>query len=301
MKKNLKQSIFAIVAALIWGLAFVAQSSCANIIDVFTFNFIRDIIAAILLFIVILVLKIYHKKKKTEEVPINYKKLIIGGVCCGILLFTASCLQQYGIKETQAGKAGFLTSLYIVIVPILGLIFKKRVGINVWISVLISLFGLYFLCIDSEFNISLYDSMIILCAFIFSAHILSIDYFSKGINSIYLSFVQFVVGSIIAGILMLIFEKPNINIIIECIIPLLYVGIMSSGVAYTLQILAQKDSNPTVISLLLSLESVFSVIGGLIILGDNLSLKEYIGCIFMLIAVVLAQIPIKYKRKKQQI
>lgn len=293
MKHNfIRHTLFPLLAALIWGTAFAAQSVSADYIQPMTFNALRSIIASITLFVVWL---IYSRslKKLSAPKPIVWKKLIPGSILCGIFLALASNLQQLGLGETSAGKAGFITALYIVIVPLFGLFIGKRCGMKVWISVAIATSGLYFLCITDGFSIAPSDFYVLLCAVLFSVHILIIDKYTQEVEGILLSLGQFIVVTIISGIGMILFEQPSISGIIHCILPTLYVGIFSSGVAYTLQIISMRGANPAKISILLSLESVFSVIGGAVLLGERLSGREYIGCVLMLFAVILSQLPKK--------
>ena len=219
----------------------------------------------------------------------------MGGTCCGVALTVASFLQQKGLETTTSGKAGFITALYIVIVPILGVFLKKKAPRTIWISVALAVVGLYCLCITEDFTITSGDFYILLCAFCFSAHILVIDHFTQTVDGVELSCMQFLVVTVLSSMGMMATESPSLEALGMCLGPILYVGIFSSGVAYTLQILAQKDSNPTVVSLLLSLESVFATLAGAVILHDQMSGKEYFGCVLMLVAVVLAQLP---ERKK---
>ncbi len=297
-----KQNLYALLASFIWGTAFVAQSMSADIVSPFAFNMSRSLIAAIALLILNVAIFSFKKKKHGYCMPKSEKKqALIGGVLCGTFLAIATALQQAGLSETSAGKAGFITALYIVIVPVLGIFLRKKVHVSIWISVIIAVAGLYFLCVKGSMSIKNSDVLVILCAFMFAIQILLIDHFVSKVDGIVLSFVQFVTTFVLSLIGMLVFEDFDINAIIECIFPILYVGIFSSAVAYTLQILAQKNSNPTVISLLLSLESVFSVIAGAVILGDKLSAREYIGCALMFAAVVLAQIPVSvFKKAKRE-
>lgn len=291
MKHNfIRHTLFPLLAALIWGTAFAAQSVSADYIQPMTFNALRSIIASATLFIVWI---IYSKslKKLPSPKPIVWKKLIPGSILCGIFLALASNLQQLGLGETSAGKAGFITALYIVIVPLFGLFIGKRCGMKVWISVAIATSGLYFLCITDGFSIAPSDFYVLLCAVLFSVHILIIDKYTQEVEGILLSLGQFIVVTIISGIGMILFEQPSISGIIHCILPTLYVGIFSSGVAYTLQIISMRGANPAKISILLSLESVFSVIGGAVLLGERLSGREYIGCLLMFGAVILSQLP----------
>lgn len=295
-KNNLRQTLCPILAALIWGTSFVAQSVSTDYIGAFTFNAARSVIGALAIFVVLAVVKLIQKKQ-SAVLPVKdkkyNKKLIMGGIFCGIMLTVASYLQQLGLSDTSAGKAGFITALYIVLVPIFGIFLHKKAPLSVWISVIIAVFGLYLLCIKENFTISKGDFYVLLCAFAFTGHILIIDYFTQFVNGVELSFIQFITVSVLSSICAFIFEKPQISELIHCIGPLLYCGILSSGVGYTLQIIAQKDANPTVVSLLLSLESVFATLSGALILNEKMSVKEYIGCILMFLAVLLAQLPDK--------
>lgn len=290
-----RHTIFPILAAFIWGTAFAFQSMCTDYIPPMTFNAIRGLIASITLFVIYV---IYKKARSRVSAPekISKKKLILGSLSCGIFLSLATNMQQLGMGGTSAGKAGFITALYIVIVPILGLFLKKRCGLRVWISVLLATVGLYFLCMTEKLTISLSDFYVLICAVFFSVHILVIDAFTKDVPGILLSLGQFIVVTIISGLGMIFFESPTAAGIIKCILPTLYVGVFSSGVAYTLQIISMKGANPTTVSLLLSLESVFSVLGGAVILNEVLSGREYVGCALMFAAVILSQLPEKTRR-----
>ncbi len=294
-----KQNIYALTAAIIWGTAFVAQSIGADSVAPLTFNTARSLVATIMLLIINYVLSVHKKKKGIITKPTNKKQLLLGGFLCGLFLTVATALQQTSLAETSAGKAGFLTALYIVIVPLLGVFVGKKAPVSVWISVFIAVFGLYFLCVKEGFSIVLSDVFLLLCAVMFAFQIIMIDRYVQSVDAIKLSCVEFITSTVLSGIGMLIFEEINISAVLGAIMPILYLGIFSSGVAYTLQMMAQKDSNPTVISLLMSLESVFSVISGAIILGDKMSAKEYFGCILMLFAVCLAQIPTTIFNKKR--
>ncbi|MBQ7976327.1 MAG: DMT family transporter [Clostridia bacterium] len=296
MKHNFARHTAApIIAAFIWGTAFAAQSICADHIEPMTFNALRGLIASITLFIIYLV---YSKAVKRLAPPkqIPWKKLLPGSALCGLFLALASNMQQLGLGDTSAGKAGFITALYIVIVPILGLFIGKKCDFKVWISVAVAVLGLYFLCITDSFTIAPGDFYVFICAILFGVHIMVIDKYTQSVEGILLSLGQFIVVTILSGIGMIFFENPSIAEIQKCILPTLYVGIFSSGVAYTLQIIAMKGANPTKISLLLSLESVFAVVGGTFI-GEKLSGREYIGCILMFGAVVLSQLPSKKENK----
>ena len=293
MKVNrIRQNVLPVLAAFIWGTAFVAQSVGADYVEPFTFNAARSVIAFLFLLILCLVRR-KIQKGIVESTTKSWKDLAIGGTCCGVALTVATNLQQKGLETTTSGKAGFITALYIVIVPIISIFLKKKAPRTIWLSVILAVAGLYCLCITEEFTITSGDFYILLCAFCFSAHILVIDYFTQKVDGVELSCVQFLVVTVLSCVGMLATETPTLEALRMCVLPLLYVGIFSSGVAYTLQILAQKDSNPTVVSLLLSLESVFATLAGAVLLHDRMSGKEYLGCVLMLIAVILAQLPEK--------
>ena len=226
------------------------------------------------------------------------KQLWIGGLCCGAALAIASNFQQAGlVAGTDAGKAGFITALYVVLVPVFGLFFKRKVNLPTWIAVMLSVVALYLLCIKGSFTLAPGDLLILVCAVCFAVHILVIDHFTATVDGVKLSCLQFLFACIISTVCMLIFEDVDMAAILSCVMPLLYVGIFSCGVGYTLQILAQKDSNPTVVTILLSLESVFAVIAGAIILKQQMSVREYIGCGVMFAAVILAQLEFPVKKK----
>ena len=301
MKVNrVRQNVFPVLAAVIWGTSFVAQSVSADHVEAFTFNTARSIVAFLFLAALCAVFRSLRKHKpafQAEAVKGSGRDLLLGGLFCGVALTVASNLQQKGLETTTSGKAGFITALYIVIVPILGLFLKKRAPKAIWISVVLAVIGLYCLCMTEDFSINVGDFYVFLCSFCYSGHILIIDHFTQKVDGVELSCMQFLVCAILSAVGMVALESPSWEAIVFCLGPILYVGIFSSGVAYTLQILAQKDSNPTVVSLLLSLESVFATLAGAVILGDQMSGKEYFGCVLMLAAVVLAQLP---DRKKQQ-
>ena len=274
-KEQIKGSLSLFLAAIIWGAAFVAQSVGMDYVGPFTFNCVRTLIGGIVLIPCIAFLNRGKVRKKTNFT--EKKRLLLGGICCGVALATGSILQLFGIMYTTVGKAGFITAFYIIIVPILGLFLGKKCGLSVWISVVIALAGLYFLCITDGFSI----------------HILVIDYFTQFNDGVKMSCIQFFICGILCFVPMMLFEHPEISMILLAWKPILYAGVMSCGVAYTLQIVGQKNMNPTVASLILSLESVTSVIAGFLVLHQNLSHRELIGCGLMFIAIVLAQLPQK--------
>lgn len=297
---KIRQNVFPVLAALIWGTAFVAQSVSTDFVEPFTFNCLRFFVGfAVLLLINWIFARLGLKGK---SMPGGRRSLIIGGVCCGVLLAAASNLQQFGLQFTTAGKAGFITTLYVVLVPLFGLALGRKARVSTWISVGLSVVGLYLLCMKGSLSIQKGDLYVLICAVVFALHILCIDHFAPKTNGLELSCVQFLTAGIVSGLGMLFTESPDWAGISRCVWPILYVGIFSSGVAYTLQILAQKGSDPTVVTILLSLESVFSVLAGAVILGDRLSAQETVGCAVMFAAVILAQLPAplgkKYRRPK---
>lgn len=292
-KYQIRNSLLLLITAIIWGNAFVAQSIGMDYVGPFTFNCARSLIGGLVLIPCIYFLSgkegnlvIVQTQKRDDK-----KMLIIGGICCGIALAAGSSFQQYGILHTSVGKAGFITAFYIIIVPLLGLFLKKKCGPFVWLGVVIALAGLYFLCITESFTIGQGDIYVFICAVMFSLHILVIDYFIQFVDGVQMSCIQFLVCGMICGIFMFVFEKPSFSQLLLAWKPILYAGVLSCGVGYTLQIVGQKGMNPTVASLILSLESVTSVIAGFLILHQKLSSREILGCVLMFIAIILAQIP----------
>ena len=300
MKRKSTNNFLLALTAFIWGSAFVAQSVGMDYLGPFTFNSIRCLMGGIVLIPVLLLFKRNGRKKSQEQVAEvagagigSRKDLIVGGICCGLALAAGSFLQQIGLVYTTAGKAGFITALYIVIVPVMGILLGKRVRLKVWIGVVLAATGMYFLCITEGFSIAKGDFFVFLCAAAFSVHILVIDYFAPKVDGVALSCIQFFVCGILCAVPMLVSEQPQISQIMEAWVPLAYAGVLSCGVAYTLQVVAQKNTDPAVASLILSLESVFSVLAGWVILGERLSGRELFGCALVFTAVILAQFPEK--------
>lgn len=300
-KTQVRNSMLLLLTATIWGSAFVAQSVGMEHVEAFTFNCVRNIVGGCVLIPCIFLLRwLRVKGGETPKKMSITKAEWLGGICCGIALCAASNFQQIGIFYTTVGKAGFITALYVVIVPILGLFFRKRVSFIIWICVAMSVGGLYLLCMPKgELTLAYGDLLVLICAFLFSIHILVIDYFSPKGDGVVISCIQFFVCGILSGIVMLFVESPSITNILNAKLPILYAGVLSSGVAYTLQVVAQKGVNPTVASLIMCLESVVAALAGWVILGQNLSTRELLGCALMFAAIVLAQLPMPEKKKER--
>lgn len=306
MSTKLRGNIMLFTAALIWGVSFVAQKAGMEYIGPFTFNGIRFLIGSLVLLPVILIMDGIQKKKaanpNADETMAEAKSkgsnrtLIIGGLSCGIVLFVAGTLQQIGMLYTTAGKTGFITALYIVLVPILGLFGGRKVRPILWICVAIATIGLYLLSVKEDFSISRGDLLVIASALGFAVHILAIDHFAPKADNIKLSSLQFLVAGLLCIPFIAIFESINWANVIACWQPILYSAVLSCGVAYTLQVVVQKDTEPTVASLLLSLEAVFAVIAGILLLNEQISSREIWGCVIMFTAILLAQLPAKKER-----
>ncbi len=290
-KTQVKNSMLLLLTAFIWGTAFVAQSVGMDYVEAFTFTCIRNLIGGAVLILFLC----WTKKGKIKVTKIE----LIGGICCGLALCAASNAQQLGIIHTTVSKAGFITALYVVIVPIMGVFMKKKVPGSIWICVVLSVIGLYLLCMTGEsFSIGYGDFLTLICAVLFSVHIMIIDHFSPKGDGVVISCIQFFVCGLVSGIFMFLFETPNMSNILQAKGSILYAGVLSSGVAYTLQVVAQKDVNPTVASLILCLESVISAIAGWILLDQTLTPTELVGCAMMFGAIVLAQVPMPVRRKE---
>lgn len=294
-KKSFIGTISLFLCALIWGTAFGAQSVGMNYLEPFSFNGFRSIIAFIALGIVISI--IYLKNKNNPHFSlVKNKKALIGSIFCGLALFIGTSTQQIGISMSTVGKSGFVSALYIFIVPLLGLFFKKKVPLKIWLCVGIALVGLYLLCVKSGFSIELGDLFLMLSTLGFASQILIIDHISNDINPLLLSAIQFGVVAILSIFPTFILESPTIEGTIKAMPYLLFAGVLSSGIAYTLQNYGQKYTKPTVASLVLSLESVFAAITGFLFLNEEMSGKEFIGCILIFSAIIISQINIS-KRK----
>ena len=303
MKKSISYLLF-FIATLIWGFAFVAQKA-ASIIPPFVVGALRSLLATLFLFGLIPITDRLTKNGRrllsSKKLPDINRSELFGGVILGILLTVATSFQQYGIGNgTDAGKAAFITALYVIMVPILSAFFGKKPGINALISIPIAVVGFYVLCIRPGQSFVISDLLILICALLFACQIIAVDLVSPGCDGVRLSLIQFATSLVLNGILSLIFYEPiPAEKLVEAIPSLLFLGILSSGLAYTFQILGQKEIDPTVSAVILSLESVFGVIGSALILGETMSLREYIGCGVVFLAVLLAQFnPIALIKKK---
>ena len=324
-KKMLGNGIL-LLTALVWGTAFVFQRVGMEKIEPITFSAARMALAAVM---VGLVACLTRRKKKynsltdesgltaksslddknsraakssstkdkreiTSEQKAYRKNTVLGGVICGSLLAVASILQQAGIVYTSAGKAGFITAMYILMVPIFGyIIFKKKSSKLVWLAVLMGVVGMYLLCITEDFSLSNGDALVALCAVVFSFHILSCDHFTRKGDAITISAIQFATATVISTVIAFIAETPSWDGIVAALVPILYCGLISGGLGYTLQLVGQKYTDPAIASLLLSMESVFALLAGVILLNETMSTREIFGCIIMFAAIILAQLPQK--------
>ena len=289
MKNFVQHTLFPIMAAMIWGTAFSAQSVASRYVQPFAVNAFRGLVAFVVLTLACLLLKIR---------PGRRKDVLLGSLICGTALFLASNLQQYGISETSAGKSGFLTALYIVLVPVFGTFLHKKTSSRVWLAIAVAVAGMYFLCIKPGVSFGSGDLALVLCAFLFTVQILAIDHFTLKVHPVALSAGELFVCGFFSLIVSACIETTSLGDFAPCLFQMLYVALFSSCIAYTLQIFAQKGGNPSVVSLLLSLESVFALLGGMLLLGEKLTGREYLGCALMALAIVLSQLPEKPAQKE---
>ena len=295
MKKQLKGTLCLLIATVIWGSTFIAQSVGMDYIGPFTFQASRSFLAVLFL---IPLIYVFDKDKKAYIKTWANPKLWKTGLLCGIALFIAGGLQQVGLLYTTAGKAGFITALYIVVVPILGLFMGKKSSLRIWLCVVMAMVGLYLLSVTEGFRLSVGDTLVLLCAVAFSFHIVAVDHYAARVDGVKLSCIQFLVCGVLSSIMMFIFEEPQMAGLLKAAAPILYAGIMSCGVAYTLQIVGQKYTRPTVASLLMSLESVFAVLAGMLLLREIPTAREAFGCVIMFAAIIITQLPEKKKAKE---
>lgn len=304
--QKLRNCLLLLTAAVIWGMAFVSQKAGMDSMGPLTFNGVRSLIGGAVLIPVILILR--NRTPKAERKPLPLKTTIIGGIACGLALTVASTLQQYGLSMTTVGKGGFITTLYIILTPILGIFLHKKVPGAVWVAVVLAVVGMYLLCFTGDsFTISTGDLLVLGCALVFSVHILVIDKYSPLTDGVVLSCIQFFVCGVLSTIAAFIFEEPAWSQIIDGIVPVLYAGVLSSGVGYTLQIVGQKGLDPTVSALILSMESVVAAISGyiagatgLLKTDQTLTPRQIAGCAIVFSAVILVQLPWDKIRKKQR-
>lgn len=301
IKKNMLGNFLLMLTAIVWGSSFVAQS-VGGVIGTFSFNGLRSFVGSFALMVLIVAMRLITKKKTP-----NSKKLFVGGVCCGAVLFVSSTLQQLGMNlGVSSGKAGFMTALYIVMVPIIHIFMRKKVNASIWISVAVAVVGLYMLCLGTDASFDMTDPIgslvssfsfgagelaLLLCAVGYAGHIVVIDHFAPHVDCVKMSCIQFFVVFVLSLPMILFVEQPNVCDVAMQWLPLAYSGIMSCGVAYTLQMIGQRMTQPTVASLIMSLESVFAVIAGVIVLSEQHTVFEYIGCVLVLGAVIVAQLP----------
>lgn len=299
MKLELRGSLLLLLATLIWGTSLVAQSLGMDHISPFAFNAARFFIGILVLLPFIIIPSVKRKGKPETGVPDQKEEKILlkGGCICGVVLFITATLQQIGISYTTVGKAGFITALYIVIVPFSSLFFGRRIPRYIWGCIAAAAVGMYLLCMDGRLALGLGDSLVLGCAFSTAVHILLLDYFSPRVNSIKLTCLQFFVCSLLSALCSVLFEQISLSSLTDAAVPILYTGVLSCGAAYTLQALGQKYVSPVAAALILSLESVFSVLSGWIILGELLSLRQAAGCVLMFFAIITAQLPDMISKK----
>lgn len=306
------------LTSFIWGSAFVAQSSGMDYVGPYTYNMARNVLA--FLFLIPVIYVIGKKKGVTDNAgsgtgiddaasgEANWKSILlpdrttlVGGIYCGLVMAVASSLQQIGITMTTAGKAGFITALYIILVPLMGVFIGKKIPRIIWFCVVLAMAGFYLLCVKEGFSISKGDILVLFCSVGFSVHIMTIDHFtSKGVDGVKMACIQFAVAAIVMTPLMFALENPSVSGLLSAWMTISYVGILSSGVGFTLQIVAQKDTDPTTATLIMSLESVFAAVSGCLFLNEVLLPKEILGCILVFVAVILAQVPLPVKSKEKR-
>lgn len=297
--KSLLGNALLFLTAIIWGTAFVGQRVGMESIEPITFNAARMTLSAVMIGVLAIVLAKKNSSSRSREEERSFRKnTVLGGVFCGIFLAAASIFQQMGLVYTSAGKAGFITAMYMLFVPIIQfLLFRKKNSLFVWMAVLMGLGGMYLLCVTEKITLTFGDGLVFVCAVLFSGHILCCDHFAPLGDAISISAIQFLTASVISWIIAFITETPTAEKLFSAVIPIIYCGVMSGGVGYTLQIVAQKYTDPTIASLLMSLESVFAVIAGVFFLDETMSIRETVGCIVMFAAIVLVQIPFPQKKK----
>lgn len=296
MKHSSRGNLFLFMAALIWGCALVAQKAGMDHLGPFGFTAIRCTMGGLVLLPLIWYL---DRKKSSEdrEKEASGKETLIGSVCCGIVLTSLILFQQFGLPYTTVGKAGFITALYILLTPVMGIFLGKKAGRNLWIGVVIGLAGMYMLCLFEGVSGLTFGDLMMLCAAVMAAaHIHVIDHFVQKIDPVKLSAYQFIVAGLLCVVPMFIFEDISVEAILDCAVPILYAGLISCGLGYTFQVVGQKATDPSLASLILSLETVFSLLAGWVFFKEILTVPEYIGCALMFIAIIISQLPDREKR-----
>lgn len=298
--KQLRGSLMLLITALIWGTAFVAQSDGMKYVEPFTYNAVRTLLGGIVLLPVVFLLRRLNAKSDSPQ-HFSKKSTLRGGILCGVLLCTASSFQQFGIVRTSAGKAGFITALYVLIVPLLGLLLRKKQPKSIWLCAGAALCGFYLLCVREGFRVGSGDLLVLICAVFFALHIMAVDHFCEaGAEPAAMSCIQFFTAGLLAAVCMLIFESPQPEQIRSARLSIAYAGILSSGVAYTLQVFGQRDTPPAAATLLMSLESVFAALSGWLLLNEALSPRELAGCALVFAAVIASQLLSLRQNKQSQ-
>ena len=293
--RQLLGSLILLIVAVIWGTAFAFQRMGTGVIGPMTFTASRMTLSAVAVGFVSFLIK-DPAMADAAETSARRRDTLTGGIFCGLFLVSATLFQQIGIAYTTAGKAGFITALYILLVPIISTVFlRKPSSWIVWIAVLLGLAGMYLLCMTEGFSLARGDALVCVCAMLFTGHILCCDRFVGRGNPVRISAIQFVTASVVSWTLAFIFETPSVEAIRSALVPILYCGLASGGIGYTLQIVAQRFTNPTVASLLMSFESVFAVLGGAVLLHERMSTRELLGCMVMFIAIIVVQVPVPHK------
>lgn len=306
MRKRFTSTVLPLITAVIWGTAFVAQDVCAGNVPPLAFNAIRFTIAVVFLALVKLAISTFYRKPEPAKAAIkpksNARSLLTAGLLCGVALAVASFFQQAGMEAgTDAGKSGFITALYVVLVPVIGLFFKKRTPWVLWIALAVAVIGLYLLCINGGFKLETGDLLTLVCALAFAIQILLIDRFAGELDPILFCIAEFATAAVLSFAGMLFMERPDASLIVKYALPILYVAVFSCGIAYLMQIIAQRDGDPTLVSILFSMESVFSVISGAIILKQQMSIRELAGCALIFAAVIIAQLSVGSKQNKKDV
>jgi drug/metabolite transporter (DMT)-like permease len=292
----MKSNLLLLFTAVIWGFAFVAQRAGMEFIGPFTFNTARFAIGSLSL-IPLLLINQKRKFEKDKLVSLNNRNIFYGGLAAGTVLFLGATFQQGGLVFTDAGKAGFITGFYIILVPILGLFVKQKTSLFTWTGAVVAIIGLYFLSVDETFNINVGDILVLIGAFFWAIQILVIGFYSKKIDPFQLAFSQFVVCAILSFIAALLTETIILQNILFAYLPILYAGLFSVGIAFTIQVVAQREANPANAAIIMSLEAVFAVIGGWMILNESIPMRGIFGCVMMLIGMILSQLYL-FNRKK---